>query len=172
MELVYKAKSRIVSNNPQLNAGDGVFAKVKIFKGQYICSYSGELVDYAATKYCDPTYIFSWELGIGYKLIGDNKDGDLGHLCNSIHPDSPSVRRNAKFDNKSLKRNKGKKYHLKKRNKVDIIATKDIEIDEEIILDYGPGYWKVMSDFTQKGMNDKPHSIQERDERAKKRNKV
>jgi hypothetical protein len=32
MELVYKAKSRIVSNNPQLNAGDVVFAKVKIFK--------------------------------------------------------------------------------------------------------------------------------------------
>ena len=68
MELVYKAKSRIVSNNPQLNVGDGVFAKVKIFKGQYIyiCSYSAELVDYAAIKYCDPSYIFSWELGIGY----------------------------------------------------------------------------------------------------------
>jgi hypothetical protein len=29
-----------------------------------------------------------------------------------------------------------------------------------------------MSDFTQKGGNDKSSSIQERDERAKKRNKV
>jgi hypothetical protein len=170
--LVYKAKSQIVSCNELLESGFGIFAKVNIAKNQYICSFSGYLVDYAETKYHDPTYIFSWQLGRGFKLISDDLDGHLGHFANSVHPNNPSIKRNAKIDKKNLKKSKSNKHLLERRMTVHIVATKDISAREEIIIDYGAGYWKTMESYLLNfNTITKPISVLERDERARKRAK-
>ena len=53
--------------------------------------------------------------------------------------------------------------------KIDLIATKDIAANEEIIIDYGSGYWKKMEEFSKFGITKKPISVQQRDARAKQR---
>jgi SET domain-containing protein len=117
----------------------------------------------------DPTYIFSWQLGKGFKLVADDLDGDIGHFANSIHPSNPFVLQNARFDKKSLKKTKSNKYICNKRVKIDIIASTDIKKDEEIVIDYGIGYWKTMEQFIQSGIKEKSPATQERDARAKQR---
>jgi hypothetical protein len=108
--LVYKAKSEIVSCDKSIESGFGLFAKAYIAKDQYICSFSGSLVDCSETKYQDPTYIFSWQLGRGFKLISDDLDGHLGHFANSVHPDNSTLKRNAKIDKNNLRKTKSNKH--------------------------------------------------------------
>ena len=83
-QLVYPAPSRIP------NAGNGLFAKQAIAKGSIICTYGGRLVDSCEAQYLDPTYTVAFELGRGFKLIGDNDDGDLGHFANAVQPNRAS----------------------------------------------------------------------------------
>ena len=136
---VYKAKSQIIVCHESFESGFGIFAKVDIAKNHYICSFSGFLIDWIEAKYQDPTYIFSWQLGRGFKLIGDDLDGHLGHYANSIHPENPFVIKNAKIDKRELKKTKSNKYLFNNRMTVNLIATKDIKANQEIIIDYGIG---------------------------------
>lgn len=75
---VYVKKSNIPYS------GNGLFAKKLIKKGEYVATYSGQLVDEMEAKYINPCYIVNYENGKGYKLVGDNLDGDTGHFANSI----------------------------------------------------------------------------------------
>jgi hypothetical protein len=147
---VYKGESKIVCLNSNLVVGDGLFASKNILKGDVVCSCGGYLLDSAVTKYMDPTYVVSWELGKGFKLNGDNIDGDMGHYANSVHPENRNLSKNAKF----LVNDAKKKFYKKlthQRARFNVVATKDIKKDDEIIVDYGMGYWKTMKEFTEKG---------------------
>lgn len=75
--LVYKAKSEIIVCHDKFQSGFGIFASKNIKKNDYICSLSGFLIDWTEAVYIDPTYIVSWQLGKGYKLVGDDLEGDL-----------------------------------------------------------------------------------------------
>ena len=171
---VYKAKSSIISSSNYLKPGYGLFAKQNIAMGEVVCGYSGELIDCADARYVDPTYLFSWQLGKGYKLLGDDKDGDLGHYCNSTHPENPYLYKNACIDKRHLMKTKTAKYfyHLKhKRVRLHIIATRNIEFGEEIIINYGIGYWRTMEKFLKNGIACKLDAVVHREERAVKRAK-
>jgi hypothetical protein len=144
---VYKAHSKVMSLNELFDPGYGIFAKVAIGRNEKICSFSGELIDYVDAPYVDPTYIYSWQLGRGFKLLADDKDGDLGHYANASHPDSLFCEVNARFDKQCLKRTKSLKTFNNNRMSIDIIANCDIDVDEEIIIKYGPGYWKKMDEI-------------------------
>ena len=169
---VYKAKSAITSSELNMTAGDGIFANQNLTKGEIVCDFSGEVVDCEDIKYMDPTYCFSWQLGKGYKLIGDGKDGDLGHYCNSTHPTNPFVYQNATFDKRALRKTKNVKNQFNKRIKLPIIATRNIAKDEEIIIKYNTGYWKAMNNFLRNGIPSKSINVIERDNRAAKRAKI
>ena len=70
---VVKSESAVRHCNDRFKVGYGIFSKVPIIlKNEYVCSFSGMLVDCAEAKYMDPTYIFCWELGKGFKLIADD----------------------------------------------------------------------------------------------------
>ena len=122
---VYTATSKIPKS------GTCLFANVSIKKGDLICTYGGKLIDNAEAMYQNPTYTAAFENGKGYKLIGDNIDGDMGHYANSVHPLSDKIIQNARFDFKT------KKYLEKFRGRFDVIAIKDINVNEEIIVKYG-----------------------------------
>jgi hypothetical protein len=88
------------------------------------------------------------EQGRNYKLFGDGIDGDVGHLANSVHPDNKNVFKNAKFDLQSAK---SKKEFFGTRARFNIIATKNIIEGEEIIVNYGKNYWKILKIYKKNG---------------------
>jgi SET domain-containing protein len=149
------------------NSGNGLFAKETIPKGELICTYGGTFIDNADAHYTDPTYLVNFENGRGYKLIGDNLDGDLGHYANAVHPDHPEVTQNARFNLTN------KKYLPNLRGRFNIFAVEDIPAGEEIIVSYGKGYWLTMSKWhemsTTGHLPQKSEAAQEREARAMKR---
>jgi hypothetical protein len=155
---VLVAPSRI----PQ--AGMGLFAGQDISAGQLLCYYGGSLVDPVDAKYLDPSYIVEFELGKGFKLVGDQEDNDLGIYANSVHPDNPSLSANARFDLR------GKQYTAgMKRGRFPVKATRNIAAGEEIIVDYGKSYWKTVEKWRLEGPPQKPSSAIARDLRAARR---
>lgn len=154
---VYVAKSKIQ------NGGKGLFAKVLIPKGEVICTYSGKLIDCTDAKYVDPTYIVSFNPGKGFRLIGDNETGDMGHFANSIHPENKDVKQNGRF-NLSLK-----KMLPNQRGQFPLIACENIKKNEEIIVNYGDGYWLKMNKWTNEEHPTRSASTLAREERALRR---
>ena len=149
------------------NSGNGLFAKETIRKGELICTYGGRFIDNADAHYTDPTYLVNFENGRGYKLIGDNLDGDLGHYANAVHPDHPDITQNARFNLTN------KKYLPNLRGRFNIFAVEDIPAGEEIIVSYGKGYWLTMSKWyemsTAGHSPQKSEAAQAREARATKR---
>jgi len=154
---VYAKESRIVGG------GVGLFAKTRIAKNDIVCTYGGGLFDWQEVKYMTPTYIANFENGKGMKIVGDILCGDLGLYANGVHPDSPDIKQNARFDftNKCmLPGGRGMFY---------VIARHDIEPEEEIIVNYGDGYWSTMSRWNNSPHPQKSPKDVARDDRAKKR---
>ena len=78
-------------------AGLGLFARQDIMKGDEICTFGGVLIDPQEAIYTDPTYMVNFENGRGFKLVGSNLRGDLGHFANSIHHLFPQIKQNARI---------------------------------------------------------------------------
>ena len=154
MALVYVGPSRIV------NAGLGLFAKKRFKQNDFICYYSGTLVDYNEAIYLNPTYIVSFELGRGLKLVGDSLQ-HLGLYANSVRSDCAEAVQNARFNLTT------KQSFTDDRGMFPIVATKDIARNEEIIVDYGHGYWNTLRNWKVA-----PPVKSERDKRAAKREKT
>jgi len=152
MALVYVAPSRIV------NAGLGLFAKKRFKANDFICYYSGTLVDYNEAIYINPTYIVSFELGRGLKLVGDSLQ-HLGLYANSVRSDCADVVQNARFNLAT------KQSFTDGRGMFSIVATRDIARNEEIIVDYGLGYWNTLRNWNVSPPV-KSKAVIERDERA------
>jgi hypothetical protein len=170
-EKVYVKKSKIKQ------AGMGLFIKSPVNRGEIVCTYAGNLFDSSEAKYRDPTYMVNFEQGRGYKLDGDGKDGDLGHFANTgtitnegeVYPEI-----NARISLKT-------KYQwidtlseistgeIILRGRFDLIAKRDLKVDEEVIVDYGKGYWHTMNKWEKEGALEKPPSAIAREERAKRR---
>jgi hypothetical protein len=86
----------------------------------------------------------------------------MGHYANAVHPLSDLVIQNAKlFGNK--------KYLNNFRGRFDVIATKDICINEEIIVKYGDGYWRNLGKWLGGEFPNKSEETILRDERALRR---
>eukprot|EP01039_Chlorochromonas_danica_P007686 gene7686-8493_t len=153
----------VVAPSKISGAGNGLFAKEFIARNELICLYSGRLIDAVDCKYVDPTYTVEFEYGKGFKLLGDFEDGNPGMYANSIHPKDPSVEQNARYDLGT------KRFHREGRGCFSIMASKDIQPGEEIIVNYGQSYWATMARFLAEGAPSRPESVLARDERAKRR---
>ena len=145
--------------------GNGLFAKEKVMKGSLVCTYGGRLVDPQEANFENPMYIVDFENGRGFKLIGDAEDGDVGHFANAIHPQSKELKQNARF---SLSHNH-KQTLPGYRGRFHIYAKNDIEAGEEIIVNYGNGYWKKVDEWFSTPRPIKSPTVIARDVRAQKR---
>ena len=149
------------------------------------------LVDWADAMYIDPCYLQSFEQGKGFKLLGDTVAGDLGLFANATHPDYKNISQNARFDidrkrlnsvfhdfdsdEESLtgsgKKRKKKRncYMAGQRAEFPIIAIHDINKGDEIIVNYGQGYWSAVEKWEREGCPERSRTAADRDKRAMKR---
>lgn len=157
------------------NGGTGLFAKVDIPRGTLICTYAGRLYDSTEAVYRDPTYMVNFELGKGFKLDGDGDDGDIGHFANATQTNDEGIAdppQNARFCMRTKKQwivvnpQSGETYL---RGRFDLIAKRDIKAGDEIILDYGKGYWKTMHEYWENGPPPRSEVSIAREERARRR---
>lgn len=169
-------KANVIAQPSRIpNGGTGLFATVQIPKGGQICTYAGRLYDAREAMYRDPTYMVNFELGKGFKLDGDGADGDIGHFANATQVNEegesfPPV--NARFCMKSKRQwlvsddQTGEIYF---RGRFELVARRTIEAGEEIILDYGKGYWQTMTNYWKNGPPPRSNFAIARDMRAKRR---
>jgi hypothetical protein len=148
-----------------VGGGKGVFAAEKILNGEIVCTFGGALIDKRNALHVKPTYTANFENGRGWAIIGDNDDGDLGHLANGIHPMFAEPEQNARFDINP----RSKKYLSNKRGRFNVIAKRDLEIGDEVIVCYGDGYWNTMLTWETDGPPVKKPNEIARDVRAAKR---
>ena len=122
--------------------GFGLFANEKIYKGQYIGPYQGEMSILRETEAStrDDTYIF---------LSCEDLINEKGEM---VVIDSRKRGNASRFINHSCEQNIIVYYILHPRAKYPIIglfAMQDIEIGEELFLDYTDKYWEIKN---KKGM--------------------
>jgi len=150
--------------------GLGVFAKQNINKGELITFYPGDFVEYTPnedshlpnhftilyrsqrfenkfgevsdSKYRDNDYAF--EVNSFYGIIGCNHFTDdpnyLGHFINDGAKTNSTEKSNEIYlQISNLKRNC--QFHILKDLHVAIVATKNINIGEELFITYGLNYW-------------------------------
>lgn len=120
--------------------GRGLFAIDTITKGEPIATYSGRLYERVDQASLDKTYMVDFEKGRGRILLGDSKDKDLGLYANSILPNESKAGVNAKLDTSQCIYYRDQNNHLRARFLV--MATRNIEQNQEILVNYGSFYWK------------------------------
>ena len=155
---VYVKKSSII------NAGNGVFARKKIYKNEFVCFYDGRDIpssdvqtDQEALKLCD--YIAAHPAGIpkirvGYTLV--QTPNGVGQLINdclmfTILPEDKNQQSLATLSSKRINSkiatyvaqssDRASVSYERDRPAFHLYATRDIDEDEEIFLHYGIDYW-------------------------------
>ena len=138
-----------------------------------------------AAKYIDPTYIGEFEHGKGMKLVGNipanslprcfYDHGFLGHIANSVHPFHKFPTQNARLDTKLKFSTHGDSLTVDSKlfspgdlGYIPLVACKDIEAGEEIIINYGRSYWSKLDAWI-KAPPEKSSSIIDRDTRKRRR---
>jgi SET domain-containing protein len=148
--------------------GNGLFAKVKIKKGEIITFYPCDVMAYYPEKDREIVgYIFNEELkeneqvkkifndnrkfykdyqfavNNNYSIIGmpeiTNNPAYLGHICND-GARGHSVKDKEIYEKISVLKSNAH-YKIICDCIVAIVAMRNIEIDEEILITYGHGYW-------------------------------
>ena len=103
----------------------------------------------------DPTYIVNFENGRGLKLVGNipwgAERGYIGHMANSIHPFFELPAQNAKYDLKGRfavdSEERRSTFIANNFGLFPLVAKTDINIEEEIIVDYGKGHWATVTEW-------------------------
>jgi len=127
------------------NGEKGLFAKKQFKKDDFITFYTGMLVDAHVAKKMNPKYHLIITESVGLVCLGD-KEGP-GLYANSIHPNSKWPKVNARYDTKKIQIVTGRsldtiKFVIGMRIKVPLIATRQIDADTEVIVNYrSDGYW-------------------------------
>lgn len=116
------------------NAGQGLFTKKAIKKGENIIEYKGRIQTWkeAVKENRDNPYLFYINSKTVINPIKSKKL--LAHFANDA---------NGTVKIKGLKNNAD--YELE-GSRCFIVATRNIKKGEEIFVDYGKAYWKVMRD--------------------------
>lgn len=144
--MIYVGKSSLPK------AGKGLFTTIPIKKGEVVCEYEGERITWAeATRRNDKDkggYVFY----LTKKNCVDAYDAvdTFGRYAN----DAAGLSRVKGTRNNSI-------YEIRK-NKVYIVATKNIKAGSEIFVSYGKQYWKVMKEELE---------LREKEEKKKKKKK-
>jgi hypothetical protein len=146
--------------------GNGLFAKVNIKKGDIITFYPCDILQYypdknrskdghkvglicsddLATKYksnMNHYKCYAYDINDSYSIIGFPEINDnpsyLGHICNDGARSHNEKDKEIYMKVTLIKSNAT--FHVICDCIVAVVAVKDINIDEEILVPYTPGYW-------------------------------
>jgi len=114
-----------------INSGKGLFTSIHIYQNEVISLFKGEILSdreaaLRAGKKCDGYFI----------NMLDGSIMDSMHIkCFAKYANDSDGFKNSFFKNNS-------KIALDENNKVCLVATRDIKINEEIFCGYGKAYWK------------------------------
>jgi uncharacterized protein len=121
----------IVKHSQLPKAGKGLFTTTPIKEGDKIIEYRGEIIDWKEYE----------------KRVEENRDGYLFYISDELCIDAyPTPQHMARYANdaRGITRVKGIKnnsiYEVD-GDKCFIVATRDIEAGEEILVDYTKEYW-------------------------------
>lgn len=114
-----------------IGAGSGLFTSIQIYKNEVISLFKGEILSDKEAA-----------------IRAENKlDGYFINMLDGSIMDSMHIKCFAKYANDSegfkiTKWKNNSKIALDENNKVCLVATRDIKINEEIFCGYGKAYWK------------------------------
>jgi hypothetical protein len=114
------------ASNIGADAGMGLFALKKFKKGDYICQYSGRIMDTKEVSSPEYKSHYIWQYNKKYSIDAQNEDSCFGRYANDNFSKT--------MDNADIR--KYSKYVCAK-----IVASETIEIGDEIYVPYGGGYW-------------------------------
>ncbi|GAX76563.1 hypothetical protein CEUSTIGMA_g4009.t1 [Chlamydomonas eustigma] len=111
--------------------GNGAFATIAIAKGSYLCDYEGDLLSRQEfdSRYPD---------GVGDFATGIDDEWTIDAA--SLVKDTGSFQ--AVHMNHSRNRGNVLRYFNRKMKRVSFFADRDIAAGEELLYDYGRGYWQ------------------------------
>ncbi|GLC67564.1 mRNA turnover 4 [Pleodorina starrii] len=110
--------------------GNGAFASARIPAGTHIADYSGDRLDRAAFLERYPDSVGDYAMAIDDEFVLD-----AAHLApytasfHAVHMNHSSTRANVG------------RYYRRREGRVSFFATRDIEVGEELLYDYGRSYW-------------------------------
>ncbi|MBC7694253.1 MAG: SET domain-containing protein [Burkholderiales bacterium] len=113
------------------DSGKGLFTSIHIYKNEVISIFKGEILSNKEAAF----------------RANNKNDGYFINMLDGSIMDSMHIKCFAKYANdsegfkKSSFRNNSK-IALDENNKVCLVATRDIKINEEIFCGYGTAYWK------------------------------
>lgn len=163
-DFVYAKKSKV--------HGLGVFAKIPIKKGDLITFYPCDVLEFTpnkdrhvpghstakfeslryskAFKNIPPDNDYAFEIDKYYTIVGEKSFTDnpnyLGHLINDGAKCPKDKRGFDIYQQVSFIKSNCKFQVLKEGLHIAIIATKDIDIDQELFIPYGVSYWLSCKD--------------------------
>lgn len=113
------------------NSGKGLFTSIRIYKNEVISLFKGEILSNKEAAF----------------RANNKNDGYFINMLDGSIMDSMHVKCFAKYanDSEGFKRTifqNNSKIAMDENNKVCLVATRDIKINEEIFCGYGKAYWK------------------------------
>jgi uncharacterized protein len=123
----------IVKRSGIPGAGKGLFTKVFIPEGTRIIEYKGSITTWKDVNHNngENRYIF---------YINRNRVIDA-----NPHPEAIARYANDARGLKQMKGTRNNSTYLNEKNKIFIVAERDIAAGEEILVDYGKEYWDTIS---------------------------
>lgn len=120
-----------VRTSQVMNAGDGLFTAIQIYKDELFATYQGEILKFEeasarAARKEDQYFI--------HLLNGDILDSKYSS-CFARYANDANGSATSAFKNNTAIR-------LNEEGKVCLVATRNIKAGEEIFVDYGKSYWK------------------------------
>ena len=142
--------------------GKGVFAKVDISIDELITFYPGDIVDYYPNGEVYPSVVLTWNskrlgkketydyhtyacsIDKNYEIIGDPEFEDpsyLGHLINDAGNHDSTEKSIEEYDDFNIFKTNCEFHCCKENLHMAIKAIKNIKEGEELLIQYGSGYW-------------------------------
>ena len=125
-------KKLVVKKSLLPGAGEGLFTKVFIEKGQLIVEYKGKVTTWKEVKHNDGENGYIYFVSRNYVIDASRHKAALGRYAN----DASGLQRVKGLNNNAA--------YVERNGKVYIESKKDIPAGSEIFVGYGKDYWDVI----------------------------
>lgn len=126
-----EAEYLFIADSQIANSGKGLYTSIKIYKGEIIAIYKGEIISNkeAAKREKKGQDLYFMTLSDTKTLDSMHTDGYAKYANDALGMVKSECKNNAQFV-------------LEKKNKVTLVAKRNISAGSEIFCSYGKAYWK------------------------------
>lgn len=130
--MAFHEKTLYLKKSKLPDAGLGLFTRKEIKKGDCIVEYKGKLENWKDVKHTDGYNGYLYKLNSRYAINALNYKKTFGRYANDALGFSrvKGLRNNSEYDDTGLK--------------CYIYASRNIKRGEEILVEYGSDYWKLL----------------------------